>query len=112
MSGLQRVATAQGQSRGAVIFVHGLGGDARGTWQSDDRPESFWPAWLGQDIRDLDVWALSYDASPTVWFGHAMELPDRASNILALLEAERLEGTQLIFVCHSLGGLLVKQLLR
>jgi hypothetical protein len=112
MSRLQLVAAAQGRSRGAVILVHGLGGDARGTWQSDDRAESFWPDWLGGDLSDLDVWTLSYDASPTVWFGHAMELPDRASNILAVLEAERLESTPLVFVCHSLGGLIVKQLLR
>ena len=112
MSRLRRVATARDQSQGAVIFVHGLGGDAYDTWQSDGRPENFWPAWLGRDLPYLDVWTLSYDASPTVWFGHAMELPDRAGNILALLEAERLEGTPLIFVCHSLGGLVVKQLLR
>ncbi len=112
MSELQRVATAGDQSRGAVIFVHGLGGDAYGTWQSDGRTENYWPAWIGQDVPNLDVWSLSYDASPTVWFGNAMELPDRAGNILALLEAERLEDTPLIFICHSLGGLVVKQLLR
>src|SRR3954463_6033897 len=79
-----------------------LGGDAHDTWQSDGPAENFWPAWLGEDIPDLDVWTLSYDASPTVWVGHSMELPDRAGNILALLEAERLETTSLIFVCHSL----------
>jgi hypothetical protein len=112
MSRLHRVATARDRSRGAVIFVHGLGGDAYGTWQSEGRPENFWPAWLGQDFPDLEVWTLSYDASPTVWFGYAMELPDRASNVLALLEAERLEDSPLIFVCHSLGGLIIKQSLR
>jgi hypothetical protein len=113
MIGLQRVANARGPSRGAVVFVHGLGGDARGTWQSDEAGgNSFWPAWLGQDLSDLDVWTLGYDASPSIWFGNAMGLPDRARDVLAMLEAERLESTPLVFVCHSLGGLVVKQVLR
>ncbi|MES0114294.1 MULTISPECIES: AAA-like domain-containing protein [unclassified Mesorhizobium] len=112
MSVLQRIATAEGPSRGAVIFVHGLGGDAHDTWQRNGQPNTFWPAWLGQDFPDLDVWTFAYDASPTTWFGYAMELPDRAGNMLAALDAERLEGTPLVFVCHSLGGLLIKQLLR
>jgi len=30
-----------------LIFVHGLDGDERSTWQADDKPASFWPDWLG-----------------------------------------------------------------
>ncbi|WP_433767481.1 esterase/lipase family protein [Pseudomonas putida] len=42
-----------------------------------------------------------------------MHLPDRAENVLALMLAERrLQDGNLIFIGHSLGGLVIKQILR
>lgn len=41
-----------------------------------------------------------------------MPLADRAGNILALLEADGLGKRPIIYVCHSLGGLVVKQMMR
>jgi hypothetical protein len=41
-----------------------------------------------------------------------MALPDRAANLLGWLEAEWLYEKKLVFITHSLGGLVVKQLLR
>jgi pimeloyl-ACP methyl ester carboxylesterase len=67
---------------------------------------------LGQDIPDVEVYSLGYDAPPSTWFGSAMALPDRATGVLAALVAERLDTKPLVFVSHSLGGLVVKQLLR
>jgi hypothetical protein len=39
-----------------------------------------------------------------------MPLPDRAENLLALLEAKRVLGLPTIFITHSYGGLVIKQL--
>ncbi len=95
-----------------VVFVHGLGGDKLSTWQSTASSDSFWPAWLGDDLPDVAVYSLGYDASPLAWLGNAMPLSDRATNMLASLVAEELGARPLIWVCHSLGGLVVKKILQ
>jgi tetratricopeptide (TPR) repeat protein len=113
MSQLINVADGIGDRRGSVVFVHGLGGHPFDTWRRGSDDGSFWLLWLAKDIPGLAVWTLSYEAPPTNWMGTAMPIQDRARNVLELLLGERgLRDLPLIFVCHSLGGLLVKQVLR
>ncbi|WP_293106165.1 alpha/beta fold hydrolase [Moorena sp. SIOASIH] len=99
---------------GDVIFVHGLGGDARGTWHPQERRDdnNFWPAWLGQDLSDVGIWSLAYQVEPFRWKGNSMPLVDRATNSLDLLDSYEIGDRPIIFVTHSMGGLLVKQMLR
>jgi pimeloyl-ACP methyl ester carboxylesterase len=105
-----------GAAKRHVIFVHGLGGDLHRTWTSPLPPppeERFWPNWLASDITDLAVWSIGYDAPVSEWRGSAMELTDRAGNVLSLLETDhQLAHGELIFIGHSLGGLVIKQFLR
>jgi hypothetical protein len=100
--------------RGDVIFVHGLGGHARGTWHPQEKHggDNFWPTWLGEDLKDVGVWSLGYEVEPFKWKGNSMPLADRATNILDLLDSYGIGERPLIFITHSLGGLLVKQMLR
>jgi len=102
------------ECRGDVIFVHGLGGDALGTWHPKGKRDSqdSWLYWLSQDIPDIGIWSLGYEAEPFVWRGSTMPLVDRATNTLALLDTDDIGARPLIFITHSLGGLLVKQMLR
>jgi hypothetical protein len=37
---------------GDIVFVHGLDGDARTTWESQGKTNSFWLEWLGADLKD------------------------------------------------------------
>ena len=112
MSRLYRVSEALQGSRSAVVFVHGLGGDAVATWRATPVEDSFWPRWVAQDHSEIEVWTVEYEASPSNWQGSSMALPDRAANLLGWFEAERLYEKKLVFIAHSLGGLVVKQLLR
>lgn len=96
-----------------VLFVHGLSGHPDTTWKSSDLTEPVWPKWLENDISEVGLWLVGYPAAKTNWGGHSMPLADRAGNILALLLSEpRLATGNIAFVTHSLGGLVVEQILR
>jgi len=113
VEGLLRIGGDTHQTHGVdVVFVHGLDGDARGTWHPKDDPTLFWPSWLAEDVPGVTVWSLGYAVSSSAWRGTDMPLADRATNALAMLEAAGFGERPVLFVCHSLGGLLVKQMLR
>jgi tetratricopeptide (TPR) repeat protein len=96
-----------------VVFVHGLGGHPYETWRCASKDDDLWPHWLARDIPGLSVWTLAYDAPASNWLGTAMSLQDRAKNVLECLVGEpELHGLPVFFVCHSLGGLVIKQVLR
>jgi hypothetical protein len=75
----------------------------------------FWPVdFLPRDHRHVRILTYGYDSKVTKWFGGAtnqMNLEEHANSFLNSLEAERriCRGRPLIFVVHSLGGLVVKQ---
>lgn len=112
MADLVKIAGWTGQTSAAVVFVHGLGGHAYGTWGHPSGDGWYWPRGLAERVPGLRTYVLGYDAPPTNWLGTAMPLQDRATNVAErLLGREELRGQPLIFVCHSLGGLIVKQVL-
>ena len=113
MSEVVQVANCGEQGRiGDVVFVHGLNGDPLMTWQLPSDANTFWPKWLGEESPTIGVWSLGFEAASSKWNGTTMALVDRATNLLAQLEAFGIGGRPLVFVAHSLGGLVVKQMLR
>ena len=114
MDGLAKVSGCENPERAAdVVFVHGLGGNARATWMADDkREETFWPAWLAADFPQLGVWTLGYAADVSKWKAESMPLADRGNAVLEQLSNKGLGRRPLIFIAHSLGGIVVKQILR
>lgn len=131
---LIEIANCGSDERSAdIVLIHGLDGDAKLTWMpippsigllrrfwrrltcttvEREVIVGFWPEWLATDFPEAGIWSLAYPAASSAWLGTAMPLPDRARQVLQLMRLKGLGKRPLIFIVHSLGGLLVKQLLK
>ena len=95
---------------GDVVFVHGMDGHPEKTWITENG-DSSWAKWLKEDRPDLRAWSFGYPASSSAWIGSAMHLHPRAINFLELMQSHGIGEKPICFITHSLGGLVVKQLL-
>lgn len=95
-----------------LVFVHGLTGNPYDTWLSPEKKE-FWPNWLGEELVEVSIYTASYPASLLKkWRNYEMNVHERATNMLEHLATYGLGNRPLAFICHSLGGILVKEMLR
>ncbi len=117
--GLSQVHAPVGHAKVDVVFVHGLNGDPKWTWTSD-KSKIFWPAQLLPDIVGKEkarILVYGYDASITsftdsvTWKKGKPEEYNHAEHLVVKLAANRRrrKATErpIIFVAHSLGGLIV-----
>lgn len=95
-----------------IVFIHGLGGDPYSTWKKDDH---FWPEWLAEDFPSVSIWTLEHPSAifASMLTGGGMSFAERARAIEDYLDAKNI-GTYkpVVFVTHSLGGILAKAALR
>ena len=95
-------------SERVLVFVHGIYGDAKNTWSS---LANYWPEMLTRDdvFKDTDIYVAAYDTG----VGNRMDIYELA---IGLDQSMRNDGIfakhgEVIFVCHSLGGLVVQRFL-
>ena len=67
-----------------IIFVHGLGGSAYGTW-THQQTKSFWPPWLSKvnGLENARIMTFGYDSSwNKVWANNVLDIHDIAKQLV------------------------------
>jgi hypothetical protein len=113
--GLHPIANTDEPGRRAdIVFVHGLGGASHGTWRYGKEGKAghfFWPGELGKDLSECGIWSIGYPAGFTALGKPGMIIEKRAGNLSQKLANAGLGVRPLLFVTHSMGGLVVKSLI-
>jgi len=97
-----------------LVAVHGLDGDAKQTWTHRETNALWLQDFLPQDVQNIRVMSFGYNASAA--FGNTTAtIIDHAKDLLTCLVDKREEEDEtnrpIIFVGHSLGGIVIKQAL-
>jgi len=95
---------------GVIIFVHGILGDSISTW-TNSKTNSYWPRLLTEDTAfdGYDLYIFEY---PSPAFSTSYSIDELADNIRAFLIQDKVfEHQEVIFLMHSMGGLITRAFL-
>ncbi|RMJ26096.1 LipA and NB-ARC [Aspergillus sp. HF37] len=115
--GLTEIYRSSDQPAVDIVFIHGLNGHPYNSWASQNL---FWPVDLLPDIlgpKRVRVLTYGYDANVHAFTDGASNdrIHNHAETLASKLAANRnlreCSDRPIIFVCHSLGGLVVKRAL-
>ncbi|KAI0383265.1 hypothetical protein F5Y04DRAFT_250954 [Hypomontagnella monticulosa] len=101
-----------------IILVHGLGGSSWRTWSWERQPDVFWPEWLRHEdgLSHFRVFTYGYNAN-FMDSKNPLSILDFSKGLLIRMKTygngdlDYIGMKPIIFVAHSMGGLVVKKAL-
>ncbi|VDK67111.1 unnamed protein product [Onchocerca ochengi] len=101
-----------------LVLIHGIRGSVFWTWRERDSPSKTlrarcWPRkWLPQDVSiPIRILAIDYLSSLVHFIGVVETVSTRAQKFSMELKTAGVGDRPILFICHSMGGLLVKRIL-
>jgi pimeloyl-ACP methyl ester carboxylesterase len=90
-----------------IVFIHGVLGDGKNTWTNDENHQ-YWPSMLERDpdFKEFDIYVHHY---PTTFRRANFSIDELAENARLIFDIDGVSAHKdIIFLVHSMGGLLVR----
>lgn len=101
-----------------IVFVHGLNGGPFSSWCMQTEPNTnmskhqCWPGvWLTEMNPNLRLLSLEYKTKVFEWEGAQHSFRELSAKMLSKLKAAGVGQRPVIFITHSMGGLMVKEMM-
>ena len=99
-----------GNNERVIVFVHGVLGDGISTW-TNARTKTYWPKLIAEDkdFADADVYVYEY-SSPSL--STSYNINELAEDLRLRLDVDKVSNyNEIIFLSHSMGGLVTREFL-
>ena len=93
-----------------IIFVHGFGGDGVSTWTNNET-NTYWPIMVTHDhtFDGVDIFVYSYSNGLVSSLSSSLSIDELAANMRYVLVSQGITNyKKIIFLSHSLGGLITR----